>query len=209
MLQAIYCSVATRGFAEDELVDILEQARVKNFRQEITGMLLYEQGAFIQVIEGPKENIERLLTTLLADPRHHKVQILSLKSVTAREFGQWDMAFFRRSATQSDPDGYLDLASISEEFTVDSSVATQMLSLFQAGLFKDAAEGHADSAGSCTVTLRSGRPGSDPKRQRYLVELGRAMALSLPDVPVAVAAEGATVSFNQRRDLDCGEIEMF
>jgi hypothetical protein len=209
MLQAIYYSTASCHFSETQLLALLETARINNFRFAITGMLVFERGVFMQVIEGPKENVEHLLSALQADPRHHKIQILSVKPIHAREFGEWDMAFFRECAPKSDPDGFLDLASIKEEFTIDSSMATQMLSLFQAGLFRDAADDPEESVGSCTITIRSRRPDHDPKRQRYLVELGRAMALSLPGVPVSVGGDGTEITFNQLRDLDYGEIEMF
>ena len=77
---------------------LLETARINNFRFAITGMLVFERGVFMQVIEGPKENVEHLLSALQADPRHHKIQILSVKPIHAREFGEWDMAFFRECA---------------------------------------------------------------------------------------------------------------
>ncbi|CAH2602576.1 BLUF domain-containing protein [Rhodovastum atsumiense] len=208
MLQAIYCSTATRRFSEDELLELLEKARIKNARLEITGMLIYDQGMFMQVIEGPKENIEGLLLHLLDDPRHHRVRILSTKAIEVREFGYWEMAFFRENNLKEQADGYLDLHSMKEEFTIETSMATQMLTLFQEGLFKDTAEGHEDPVGSCTITIRSTSPAHRHQRH-YLVELGRAMAVALPDVPIVVAAKDGEFTFNQMRELYCGEVEIF
>jgi hypothetical protein len=209
MLQAIYCSKATRKFSEDELHAILELARNNNYRDQITGMLAFDDGVFMQVIEGPDDTIERLLEKLNADLRHGELRVLSIKPIEHREFGFWDMAYFREASLADQPDGYIDLASIQNEFAIDGTVATQMLGMFQNGLFADAAEGHEDTVGSCTVTIRPG-PSSDPSKRRYLTEFGRAMALSLPDVPIVVGTpKGGDVTFNQRRELHCGEIEMF
>jgi hypothetical protein len=209
MLQAIIHSVARDALSQRDLADILQRDRVENFRLAITGMTLYDHGTLVQVIEGPKENVERKLAAHLNDPRHDDVRLLSVAKIDAREFGQWDMAFVRDNPWEPLPEGFIDPASIKEDFSIDCSLATQILSMFQAGLFRDSAGHRAGSVGGCSVTIRSRRTGTDPQRRRYLVDLGRVLALSLPDVPVQVSVDGADIGFNQLRDLGCGEIEMF
>lgn len=202
MQQAIYCSVATRAFPQEELLGLLGTARRKNDLLDITAMLLYDKGAFMQVLEGPKEHVDALLLRLLDDPRHHQVRVLSVKPIAIREFGYWGMAFFREEALGTIADSLLDLSSVEDEFTVDGSIAQQVLHLFQQGLLQDA-------AGSCTITIRSRVTAAVARQRRYLVELGRTVAHALPDVPEVIAGESGDVAFNQKRDLYCGEIELF
>jgi hypothetical protein len=48
----VYVSSATKPFSPDELSELLAQARVDNAALGITGMLLYSNGNFMQVLEG-------------------------------------------------------------------------------------------------------------------------------------------------------------
>lgn len=91
--QIVYVSAATHPLSPQELADILEVARCRNGDDNITGMLLYRRGHFLQVLEGPDEPLSTLLEKLNKDPRHHQVQVLLDGRITARAFGTWSMAF--------------------------------------------------------------------------------------------------------------------
>lgn len=93
MYQLIYASTATREMTEHDLSALLEQARAKNERLEITGLLLYRTGAFIQVLEGEKETVDQLFSTIEADERHEDVIRLRENAADAREFPDWSMGF--------------------------------------------------------------------------------------------------------------------
>jgi uncharacterized Fe-S cluster-containing MiaB family protein len=60
MLQVIYASAATKPFDRENLVELLKIARSKNMAADISGMLLYHSGSFLQVLEGPEQNVEEL-----------------------------------------------------------------------------------------------------------------------------------------------------
>jgi hypothetical protein len=53
MLSIFYASAAVRLLSESEIVELLEVSQTNNAREGVTGMLLYNNGNFIQVIEGP------------------------------------------------------------------------------------------------------------------------------------------------------------
>ncbi|HET9505406.1 MAG TPA: BLUF domain-containing protein [Hymenobacter sp.] len=89
----LYCSAAVRPFSEAELADLLEESQANNSRDDITGLLCYDQGHFVQVLEGSAKSITRLFDRILADPRHHKVRLLCRGSSTCRQFDDWHMAF--------------------------------------------------------------------------------------------------------------------
>jgi hypothetical protein len=100
--QIVYASTATRPLSPQELADILLIARGKNEDDQITGMLLYRRGHFLQVLEGPDERLSALLTKLEKDPRHRQVQILLDGRIAARAFGTWSMAFQDISGIEPD-----------------------------------------------------------------------------------------------------------
>ncbi len=60
MLSLIYVSSSTRAFSDADLVALLEQSQEKNARLDITGMLLYKDGNFMQVLEGPDDAVRQL-----------------------------------------------------------------------------------------------------------------------------------------------------
>ena len=55
MLQMIYTSAATKPISPKELQELLVISRRNNIRDGITGMLLFEDGTFLQVLEGEEE----------------------------------------------------------------------------------------------------------------------------------------------------------
>jgi hypothetical protein len=72
---------------------LLHQCRENNRRQGITGMLLYNDGNFVQVLEGPQEAVDRLLATIKHDLRHKGVLELLRGDLAERQFPDWSMGF--------------------------------------------------------------------------------------------------------------------
>lgn len=93
MHRLIYCSTATHLLSKQELVDILAKAREKNSRLGVTGMLLYKDGNFMQVLEGEDAVIHELYETIRQDPRHHSATILLDDAAQERLFPAWTMGF--------------------------------------------------------------------------------------------------------------------
>ena len=76
LIQLIYVSSATKEMSENELASILKSSAKNNEEREITGMLLYGQGRFIQVLEGESIEVEVLMSRINADPRHSFITII-------------------------------------------------------------------------------------------------------------------------------------
>jgi hypothetical protein len=89
----LYCSAAIRPMHDEQLADLLEEARAYNKRHSITGLLCYDEGHFVQVIEGPPSEVSHLFARIERDPRHHHVQVLCRGTSTRREFIDWHMVF--------------------------------------------------------------------------------------------------------------------
>ena len=74
-----------------ELEDMLLGSRKRNLANGITGLLVYEGGAFAQVLEGPPEKVDQLLRNIRSDARHIRYEQLSAGPIEARYFGGWAM----------------------------------------------------------------------------------------------------------------------
>ena len=93
MFHLIYVSSAVNLFSEDELTQLLEISRVNNATIGITGMLLYLEGNFIQVLEGEKEAVLNTQSRISKDPRHRGILTLLQGDIEKREFAEWSMGF--------------------------------------------------------------------------------------------------------------------
>ncbi len=91
LVRCLYASRAANPVAADALDVILKQSRTNNPRSGITGMLCFANGIFVQVLEGGREEVCTLLSSIYRDPRHSAVQILLFEEITERRFRDWAM----------------------------------------------------------------------------------------------------------------------
>lgn len=78
---------------------MVEQARINNYSQGITGVLFYAEGRFLQVLEGAKEPIEALYEHIRQDLRHTNVVRMYGALVGQRLFAGWSLGFGQVAAT--------------------------------------------------------------------------------------------------------------
>ncbi len=98
----IYSSTATRPLSQQELQDLHAKVQRNNAAYGITGMLLYANGSFLQILEGPEAALERLFAKIAADPRHHRVTRIIQESIPQRAFPEWAMGFSQLEAFELD-----------------------------------------------------------------------------------------------------------
>lgn len=90
-----YMSLQSRLMTRDEMDGMLFQIREKNKCLGITGILLLIQGKFIQYIEGPEEEVDKVYNKIKIDTRHNELLLLDDGYVEERQFKDWSMAFKR------------------------------------------------------------------------------------------------------------------
>ncbi|BFM18471.1 hypothetical protein R50073_46540 [Maricurvus nonylphenolicus] len=117
MQQLCYVSAAVNPVTEQTLEELLLCSRDNNLKYDITGMLLFANNTFIQVIEGPKTNIDHLFATLQEDDRHKNVVRTYYEAISERDFPNWQMSFAHAAPETFDTlPGYSDyLSSIHSE----------------------------------------------------------------------------------------------
>jgi hypothetical protein len=96
----IYSSEATPGLAAAELEEMLAESRVRNRVYGITGVLLFVEGAFLQILEGEKDDVLGLMERIQRDPRHRGVKVFYEQEVDERAFASWSMAYLSPSAEE-------------------------------------------------------------------------------------------------------------
>lgn len=104
--QLVYVSRATGDVSGEELDELLEQARTNNARAGVTGLLLYHEGDFIQVLEGDKAQVKEIYNRIDNDPRHADPQIVLRHEVEERSFEDWSMGYKRTGSRNEIPDGF-------------------------------------------------------------------------------------------------------
>jgi hypothetical protein len=93
MIRLVYLSVATKEMSNDDLLFLLEQSREKNKKVQITGMLLYGGGNFLQMLEGDEKEVRNLYEKILLDERHKDCFLIEEIKISERTFGAWSMGF--------------------------------------------------------------------------------------------------------------------
>jgi hypothetical protein len=86
--------------SDDELRDMLKISRIRNEASGITGMLLYLDPFFMQVLEGEDSIIVQLFERIKKDPRHHKTSPVYKETIQHRRFENWTMGFKKVNAEQ-------------------------------------------------------------------------------------------------------------
>jgi hypothetical protein len=119
MIQLIYGSTAVNPFTSDQLVELLKAARQKNERLNVTGMLLYYDSSFIQVLEGEAEAVDSLFETIKSDDRHEAVTRFFRRETAVREFPEWEMAF--REITDADIAKVPGYSEVLKQHTLNAS----------------------------------------------------------------------------------------
>ncbi|HSK38858.1 MAG TPA: BLUF domain-containing protein [Arenibaculum sp.] len=89
----VYGSTAVAPLTEDELLELLRRSRRDNQAADITGLLLYMGGSFMQALEGDRQAVQDLYERIRRDRRHTGVTTLIRFSVPGRAFSDWSMAF--------------------------------------------------------------------------------------------------------------------
>lgn len=135
MVSILYVSSSAGLFSDSELVDLLEQSRDNNARSGITGMLLYKDGNFMQVMEGPEQAVNELYERILKDKRHAGLMLLFKEPIEERQFPSWTMGFRNlRDVDMREMPGYSDFLEeslTSHGFQSDPTRAQRLMLMFR------------------------------------------------------------------------------
>ncbi len=148
LIHCIYSSAARHAFDSTGLKALLDQARKKNAAADVTGMLLYVDQSFFQVLEGNEGAVDTIFERIRQDNRHHKLIQIIREPISRRAFASWTMGFAEITA-----EDIVTLAGVNDFFgknsvfsTVDSGRAKKLLSVFAAGRWRAKISGPAQDS---------------------------------------------------------------
>ena len=131
----IYASTATRDLSKDDLNELLAQCQRNNAGLGITGMLLYKDGNFMQVLEGEEETVRWLYAKIGQDPRHRGEILLQQGTLEERQFPNWSMGFrnLESQDARSTPaySEFLNTPLTGQEFSANPSRSQKLLLSFK------------------------------------------------------------------------------
>lgn len=135
MVSLIYVSTASHLLSTNELLEILHISQEKNKEKQVTGMLLYKGGNFMQVLEGPEESVNSIFDSIQRDVCHHDVSVIVLEPIAERQFAEWTMAFHNLDGEIAGQENayseFFDNDLIAEKFREKPQLAYNMLLSFR------------------------------------------------------------------------------
>lgn len=93
LIQLIYVSVSKTFMTATDLMDILDKSRKNNRPRNVTGVLLYQNGFFVQVLEGQAADVDAIYQKIENDARHGHVKVIDRSAIQQRGFPTWSMGF--------------------------------------------------------------------------------------------------------------------
>lgn len=135
MISLVYVSSAVGVFTSDQLVELLRGARERNSTDDITGMLLYRSGNFIQVLEGPAAAVVATFQRISSDGRHSGVITILRRDIDERDFSDWSMGFEDLSGLEAEKlDGFTDFLrkmDSNQSLATEGNIALRLLGQFK------------------------------------------------------------------------------
>lgn len=135
--RVLYCSrnliPGTPETVAADIRSILATSRRNNARDGITGGLLFSQGCFAQVLEGPLAAVEGAFERIQCDERHSDVTVLQSGPVATRDFPDWSMAFAGADAASYPIAG----APMADAFAGRSDGGDKLLDLLKAVITRE------------------------------------------------------------------------
>ncbi len=103
LFQLAYDSRAVHPMSKADLQELLEEARTRNKKLHVTGLLLYKNKRFFQILEGPEVAVRIIFRSILADERHENIRTLLTCPIDDRTFPEWRMGFISAEGETPDP----------------------------------------------------------------------------------------------------------
>lgn len=94
LVELSYLSEAISDMSFLGLMRLLESARAFNQQNGISGILLYDNQQFGQIIEGERASVMKVWKRIQEDKRHHRVELLEIREISERSFPDWLLRFY-------------------------------------------------------------------------------------------------------------------
>ena len=93
LVSKTYLSQSKLDWTDEAIDELLERSKRNNATRKITGAMIYANGYFMQLIEGPQIAVDELYSAIEADPRHEVLSLLHNQEIKDRHFSDWAMEY--------------------------------------------------------------------------------------------------------------------
>jgi hypothetical protein len=91
LIHVIFVGSAASDFSEHDTVKFLNEARKANRKHDVSGMMLYIGGCFLQLLEGEAAKVDSVCRMIFRDKR--EMRKILREPIAEREFPEWTMGF--------------------------------------------------------------------------------------------------------------------
>ncbi|WP_109299784.1 BLUF domain-containing protein [Aquimarina sp. AU474] len=88
-----YVSTVNPLISNSDITDLFDYISVHNNVLEITGILIYSDGNFFQVLEGERQIIKKMFEKILKDSRHYNIIKMLDKEIKDGSFSKYYSSF--------------------------------------------------------------------------------------------------------------------
>lgn len=93
LTRLIYFSKIVPNTTEGDIKKIVETARLKNKKRDITGALFSDNGYFFQCLEGARSEVNSIYINIVHSDKHSDCTLISFTDISKRIFPEWDMGY--------------------------------------------------------------------------------------------------------------------
>jgi len=131
LIQLSYFSSVSPQWSAADAGEIVRVSRKNNALRGVTGLLLFDKGHYLQVLEGDPQFVLPLFAEICTDPRHCGVTEIYRESVPRREFAQWSMSYHDLSTAGPEVAGYVEFLRTHFDLSaIDLRTTRALLKLF-------------------------------------------------------------------------------
>lgn len=91
LIHVIYVSSTVPDISEHATVQFLKVARTANRKHDVSGMMIYVGGCFLQLLEGEATQVDAVCDTVFHDGRD--MRMILREPISERQFPDWIMGF--------------------------------------------------------------------------------------------------------------------
>lgn len=116
LFRLIYTSRTTDKLSLADFRSVIERSAARNRESGITGMLVFGNGHFLQILEGARSAVTATFLRIAKDARHTQLEILDVSEIIERRFSSWGMQLVCLSHSQKDYQQLLLKHGVTERF---------------------------------------------------------------------------------------------
>ena len=119
LIELSYMSEAVSDFSFLGLMRLLASARAFNKKHGVTGILLYDNQQFGQIIEGERADVMKAWKRIQEDKRHHRIELLEIREIAERSYPNWLLRFYGGESLTRDYPPLIEMVGGMDKHSLD------------------------------------------------------------------------------------------